>query len=162
MGTGKFICCDSIYNFLNYHLVAFPQITSTLCTRDKRGYYIKCGLQLIPGGIVAEENFKIDTGCRVPVVITTDLQAKLNLPISGTKTMGFPSGLANMEYSETPLKISITTGRESIREYVALKTYIGSRNLLGKQALTNLGVSLPPGASEGVIYIFEVDDDTIG
>jgi hypothetical protein len=110
----------------------------------------------------AEINFKIDTGCGVPLVITQDLANKLELPITGEKEYRVPSGVAAMQYSDEPVSISFTTGRNSVRTFISPRTVIGTRNLLGKSAMQFLRMTLPEGASEGIVYIFELDDDTIG
>jgi len=110
----------------------------------------------------AQENFKIDTGCSIDLVISRELANSLELPISGTKRVRVPSGQVEMEFCTAPISISFVTGRGSTRTFTTTKTVIGERSLLGKPALEYLRITLPKGASEGVVYIFEVEEDTIG
>ena len=110
-----------------------------------------------------DANFKIDSGCGVPLVISQELVNELELPIAGRQRYRVPSGEVDMDYSETPVSISFTTGRGSTRTFISPKTVVGKRNLLGKQGMQFLRITLPEGATDGVVYIFELeDDDTIG
>jgi predicted aspartyl protease len=104
-------------------------------------------------------NFKIDTGCRPDLVITEDIVQALGLTMSKTKTVPLVQGSQVFSYTEEPVNIQFTTGRNTVRTHNTTRTFLGGYNLLGKQAMASLGITIPRDASPGVIFIFDFPDD---
>lgn len=116
-------------------------------------------LNLSFNGNFESVNCKIDSGCVPDLVLTRAIADKLGITTPLRKGVPTVSGIEEFEYSEDPVRISFQTERGSEHCYVATKVFIAAYPLLGRKAMTALGVALPAAASEGVIYIFNFGDD---
>ena len=146
--------------------VDFPAITSTLHTSVEGEYCIALTLTFPVSGEnqkIVTANFKIDSGCRPDLVITQELATELGIVADQFKSVPIISPTATdpqvFPFTENPVGIAYTTGRTFIRSMNSSRCFIASKNLLGRMALAELGISLPADASKGVVYIYDFDDE---
>ena len=106
-------------------------------------------------------NFLLDTGCTaVDVVITKEVADILQLHGSEQRNIRTGSGLMPFSVSYSPAKIELISGRESIRSYNTQSICLdGNKLIIGKKAMTEMGIGIPKNCEAVALYVFSNPDD---
>lgn len=109
--------------------------------------------------------FEIDTGCtavngNIKVVITKEVADILQLHGSEQRNIRTGSGLMPFSVSYSPAKIELISGRESIRSYNTQSICLdGNKLIIGKKAMTEMGIGIPKNCEAVALYVFSNPDD---
>jgi hypothetical protein len=107
----------------------------------------------------------LDTGCTPDLYIPQELVDRLGVPLESYQ-QGTIKGAGDIHTATpfflTPVSITFSCGRDSIRATYSLKTYVGGgQNILGRDAMRRLKIGIPENADSIILFNVEDEDEVL-
>lgn len=111
------------------------------------------------------DNFLLDTGCKPDLYIPQCIADQLGVPkdrYSQGKIKSAGDVSTATPYFSVPIKVSFSSGRESLREMNSNRAYVGGTVcILGRDAMRALKIGIPENADSIVLYPAEEEEEVL-